>query len=246
MRVIHAGFHKTGTSTIEHFLLRNANVLRPHLEVIATPQLGEVVALAKRYSAAPKPARLSAFAAAFAQAMPPQDRPTLVSCVDLCGGMPGDPGVQDYRAAPALVGAMRAAGPARFAFGVRPGAAWLRSLWMQNLKVHRLTDDLEAFAARFAAVSDLDVQTAALEDASGGSVLRLPLEMGATHPLGLAGPLLELFGLPDISLLPQKPLKVGLRPDMAALLLKMNRSDLSDADLRRTKSDALALMKATQ
>ncbi|MEO0937840.1 MAG: hypothetical protein AAFY38_06775 [Pseudomonadota bacterium] len=244
LRVIHAGFHKTGTSTIEHMLLRNAAQLKPHVAVIAGPQLTEAVRLAKRYSAQPSGGTLEAFADTFAAAMPAPDVPTLVSCVDLCGFMPGHPSTHGHDAFPALVRAMRAAGPARFAFGTRPAADWLRSLWLQNLKVQRLTDDFATFAARFAPISDLNAEAAKLEAAAGGAVLRLPLEAGSAHPLGPAGPLLDLFEVPHEGLELQPALKVGLGDEAAALLLEMNRSGLPDDALRATKSDALALLKA--
>lgn len=244
LRVIHAGFHKTGTSTIEHMLLRNAARLRPYVTVITGAQLTEAVHLAKRYSAQPEAVTLDAFTAAFAAAMPAPDVPAIVSCVDLCGFMPGHPSTHGHGAFPALVRAMRAAGAARFAFGTRPAADWLRSLWMQNLKVQRLTEDHAGFAARFAPISDLDAEAAKLEAAAGGSVLRLPLEDGSAHPLGPAGPLLDLFEVPHAGLEHQPALKVGLGDEAAALLLEMNRSDLPGDALRVTKSDALALLKA--
>jgi len=47
-------------------------------------------------------------------------------------------------------------------------------------------------------------------------------------------------------LIPQMRLKRGITDGTAALRLEMNRSDLPDEELRRTKSDALALLKAAK
>ncbi len=246
LRVIHFGFHKTGTSTIEHMLLRNAKALAGHVEILGAPQLGPVVGLAKRYSGMPSALLLAQFQDAFAAALPPPDRPALISCVDLCGRIPGHPRVSDYSAASTLAGAMLEVCPAQLALGTRDAKDWLRSLWMQNLKVHRVTEDLDSFAARFEQLSDLDAQARRIEAVVNQPILRLPLEAGSAHPLGPAGPLLDLFDLPsDLRnvLEPQSPLKVGMSAEAAAVLLKINRAGLSDAELSRTKSDALSVLR---
>lgn len=243
--VIHPGFHKTGTSTIEHTLLRNAAMLRPYVTVLGRPQLGAAPRLAKIYSSAPDPNKLQQFRQAFAAAVP-RDGPVLVSCVDLIGRIPGHPNVSDYSAVPALLRAMRQVRPVQFAMGLRPPAEWLRSLWSQNLKVHREQRSAEDFAEHMADISDLKAQIAALEADLDAPIISLPLRQGRRHPDGPTGPLLDLFDVPDSTraqMTDQAALKVGLSKGANELLLEMNRSELSDEALRVTKGDALAMLK---
>ncbi|MEM8579344.1 MAG: hypothetical protein AAGF60_15960 [Pseudomonadota bacterium] len=243
--VIHAGFHKTGTSTIEHALMRNAGLLRPYMAVLGRPDLGAAPRLAKVYSDTRRGTHLARFQDAFAAALP-ADGPVLVSCVDLIGRIPGHPNITDYRAAPALLEAMAEVRPAQFAMGLRPPAEWLRSVWAQNLKVHREVRDHTDFAAAFRPIADLEAQLRGIEARLGEKILRLPLRAGGKHPDGPAGPLLDLFDVPDAvrkRMELQVPLKVGLPREANAALLEINRSDLSDDDLRRTKGDALAMFK---
>lgn len=260
--VVHFGFHKTGTSTTEHTLLQHSALLSAHCLVLGNPQLGQAPEWAKRFSARRTGENLARFRSAWDDCLgrlnPAPDQAIVISCVDLIGRIPGHPRVHDYGAGSDLVRSMKdgidACFPnqadAVFFASTRAPDAWLKSLWWQNLKVHRITEDAAEFAARFQPVSDLQAQADTLADAAFPYPLRTgSLEISARHPLGPAGPILDLIDLPqDIraQVRPHKRLKPSLSDDAMDLLLEINRSDMDDTDLAQTKSDVLAVLKATQ
>ncbi len=249
--VLHPGFHKTGTSTTEHMLLRNADIMAQHCQILGNPQLGDAPEWAKRFSTRRDNTSLKAFARAWNAALSSlEDRPAIITCVDLFGRIPGHPQVTDYSATPALLNAMISGLEARFAealdlrvhLSTREPEAWLRSLWFQNLKVHRVTEDREEFGSKFRGLSTFDQK----DYSSKWPISVEPLEKSRAHPLGPAGPLLDLIGLPDDirnQLSPQKPLKVSFSDEGIAVLLDLNRSDLSEDELRAAKNEAIGLLK---
>lgn len=249
--VLHPGFHKTGTSTAEHMLLRNADLLAPYCQIIGNPQLDDAPEMAKRHSTRRDPSSREAFTAAWTKVLAGlDDHPAIISCVDLFGRIPGHPQVSDYAATPILLETMVEGLEARFGaaldlrihLSTRAADAWLRSLWFQNLKVHRITEDLHAFANRFRTLAAFDLS----HYTARWPITVSLLEDSRHHPLGPAGPLLDHVDIPETvrcRLRPQKPLKVSFSDEGIAVLLELNRSDLDDAALRIAKDEAIGLLK---
>lgn len=255
--VLHPGFHKTGTSTTEHTLLSQADMLRDHCGIYGNPQLGDAPQQAKAHSVRRSDQSLSDFATAWKAAVSvlPPDAQAIITCVDLLGRIPGHPRIADYGATPALLSEIVAGLEGHFGqdldlhivLSVRAPQPWLKSLWFQNLKVHRVTEDFDAFAERFAAGADLKAQADQLRDAASAWPLHVTaLEQSKDHALGPAGPLVDLVDLPDdlrARLVPHAPLKVSFSEDAMAVLLDLNRSDLDARDLRAAKRDAMTLLR---
>ncbi len=59
--VIHAGFHKTGTTTVQQTLKAHATVLAPHLQVVLREDMEAVCEAARAYSLAPDEGLLAQF-----------------------------------------------------------------------------------------------------------------------------------------------------------------------------------------
>lgn len=256
MRILlHPGFHKTGTSSLQRGALAALHRLEPFLRLLLTPGMALAARAARRYSAEPTAERLDrvarAFDAALAQFDPADARALLISSEDLCGYLPGLHGVQDYRAAPALVACAAARIRARFDtaqltvwFTTRDPAAWLQSLYWQNLRAQRLTEDADRFCARLAPAADLDRIVTATRDLAGGEVRSSPIETCGAAPCGPLGTALGLLGLGAADPGPLPRHNIGPRA-AAAELLALNRSDLSDEALREAKRAVLRRYRRT-
>lgn len=256
MRVlIHPGFHKTGTTSLQRGAQAQAKVLDGRVRLILPHDLEPVNFAARRYSVGPNVKRKAAFqdaVAEFAGTLDPEDRrPLLISSEHLCGLIPGRKTVRDYGAAPDLVEVFAGAVARHLPgaeltvwFSTRGPRAWLRSVYWQNLRSMRITEDLQDFSNRLETAADLDRIVAAVRARLGGrmAVLSTALEDFGARPLGPLGVALKLLGVSDAGLapLPQQ----NVQPTEAAdLLLALNRSDLDEDDLARAKTDALTLLR---
>ncbi|MEJ1993529.1 MAG: hypothetical protein P8X50_18090 [Maritimibacter sp.] len=256
--IVHFGLHKTGTSTAEATLLDNRDALAPHMHIIGRKTWPDVSDAAKRLSEAPGQEREHAFRQAVDQhlaALPDDGRDICISNVDLSGRLPGHPDVHSYAAPPVLMGLFADAlrrcfgtgAEIRFLVSTRMPDAWLRSLYWQNLKVNRITEDFDAFAARFADTA----RFAPMLDAVAAAIAPFPLtvttlEDSKSTPLGPATPILSAMGVPADTIsrfTPHRRLKVSPDPEWQEVLRDLNGSDLSDQELAEAKSDILALIR---
>lgn len=166
MRVlIHAGFHKTGTTSVQQTLRRNRAALETHLRLLLPEDLDALRSATRAWSATRDPvdAGLVRYEAAeLAQSWDTGDtRPVLIASEDLCGHMPGRKDLDDYAAAPHLLALITQA-----ITEARPQAApqihlttrapddWLRSCHMQHLRAIRITEDADSYVARMAPSAD--------------------------------------------------------------------------------------------
>ncbi|MDT8327425.1 MAG: hypothetical protein RQ750_08590 [Roseovarius sp.] len=251
MRVLlHPGFHKTGTSSLQRGAIAQTDALAPYLRVLLGTDMISATRAARRYSKHQSQVNLMRFSEHFhtaISALAPNDpRAVLISCEDLSGYMPGLCDVDTFDAAPSLMLAASAALQAHFGeavqimirFGTRDSAKWLKSLYWQNLRARRLTDDFDTFRQRFARAADLDRIVASTGDLLGTEVDvgAIALETGAGLRLGPLEVALDLLNIPTASL---PPLRAQNRQpaDGAEALLALNCSDLDDAALKDAKRD---------
>lgn len=256
--LVHFGFHKTGTSTAERTLTMNGGILSKHFDCVTRKSWPDVSLAAKKFSEDQSDKRLQTFEAALAarlRALPPDDDKSLcISNVDLAGRIPGYVGVNDYGAVPVLVGALRKCIVQHFGAEVnlgfmasqRPAADWIKSLYWQNLKVHRLRDDFATFSARFAPVADQTDILNKIRAALGPFSLSTPqLPDSIQNRLGPATPILTAMGLSKgimAALEPAPRLKASMPQEIQQAFLEMNQSDLPDSEVATAKSDALAVL----
>ncbi len=249
--LLHPGFHKTGTSSVQHFLWSNRDALSPHVTPVMLRHLKPVVRMACRFSRSTSPVDLldlvPALDAALAEAGVRPGQGVVVSCEGLLGHLPGWPDVDRYDAAPTLVALLCAYFEERhpdarlqILLTTRDADSWLFSAYRHHLRGHRLTSGPADFADRFAAAADLTGVAADVAAAVGDvPVATLALDDMRQHPLGPGGAVCDLLDLSDATRAALRPVGQGnAGPDegMWHQFLDLNRSQLSDKAVQAEKA----------
>lgn len=259
--IVHTGFHKTGTSSLQSYLHDNRKLLRPHFRFYGKANFLAAGSAARIYGQKPYPWRLRAFRHRFDGFLAQiDDDPVIVlSRETFSGAMPGHRRlfgrqVRNYaRAAVPLGQEIIAALQARFGpdvditflFTLREKEAWIRSVYGHLLRSIHLRDDYAAFRKRFPRLIDL-------EEEAHRIMARLPvdqyhmirLEDYANTPQGPATGLLEYLGVPLDGLPPARRANVGQSKELEAQFLAMNRTSRDKAALKREKDRLLAATAA--
>lgn len=158
--IVHMGVQKTGSTSIQRHLRRNADALAGHL-VVRTPEEGSPMRPLGRaavgYSLAPSDDGARALKLAFREVLdtlPDDDVPVLISHENLAGAMPGNGG--EVRLYPALpqIAALLASGARDFATDfviyTRNQKTWRPSVWAQAVRTDGYTRSLVEFEAETA------------------------------------------------------------------------------------------------
>ena len=163
--IVHAGFHKTGTTSIQKALDTHRAYIADNDAIILRADMMALCEAARAYSVSRSPLDLGIVqyeASVLAEAWPDAGA-VLLSSEDLSGHMPGRRGLRTYVAAPSLARAMadtwQAACPGidiAFVYTTRPAAPWLASCHMQHLRSTRMTLSQDGYAQAFGASADLD------------------------------------------------------------------------------------------
>ena len=246
--LLHPGFHKTGTSSIQHLLWTNRTALAPHAQLRLLRHLKEPARLCMAFSRSHDPLAMLDLAEALAAALDGIDpaRPLILSCEGLSGHLPGWPGVDSYAAAPVTIAYVAGfladwvpEADLRVLLTLRDPESWLHSAWRHHLMGQRLTLDWPAFRDRYRAAADLQASTREIRDALDGlPVDTLDLAEMACHPQGPGGALLARFGLPADALADLIPVgrgNPGPDAELSARFLDLNRSNVQDGTLRAEK-----------
>lgn len=240
--VIHAGFHKTGTTTVQQLLRSNGPVLWPVMALGLRPRLKPILHAARGYSTWRDPFSLMKFSDRFGAyldslGLSPR-RMLCISSEELSGHMPGRDKVPDYGAVPELMAEIARVASARFArldltfyFSTRAADPWLRSAWAEHVKASRMTLDLPDFIDRTGPAADLPAVVDRVRAAvAPHRVVSAALEDTAGLPLGPATPLIDLLRLPPrrrAQIVPvDSPANRRLDDATLAQMLALNRSDL--------------------
>lgn len=249
--VLHAGFHKTGTSTVQTVLRDNRAALKPYLRALLKPGMGDLLPAARGYSTWRDPLTLAKFRRRFEallRAHTGMPRRTLcLSAEELSGHMPGRGALADYTAAPVLATEMAKAlqtilpkTEVMFVFSTRAPDDWLHSAYWEHVKSSSMTLEFGDFAARYARAADLDDIVARVRASQPCPVHSHSLETALTHPGGPAGPVLDLCGVPEAvqSALPRPRANARPAPEVLLALLQANR-DYTDRDRRKAAKQAI-------
>ncbi len=254
--IVHAGFHKTGTSSVQQMLRRGKRPLRPVLRALTKRDMPAMCEAARAYAQTSSPVEMALFAYETAQvfeALDPADaRCVLLSSEDLSGHIPGRRKRLGYPAAPRLmaqlletVGAVWGAAPeVIFYFSTRAPEAWMRSCYAQHLRATRMTDDLATYMDWQRPQSDLSMQVAAIAAAvPSARVEQHALEDTRDLPHGPLTPLLDLAGVPQHirdKLPPPAIVNAALPEPMREALRLLNASIADSEELSRRKQALIA------
>ena len=257
--VVHAGFHKTGTSSVQHMLRANKRPLARALRVFLKPDMTELCEAARAFSATPEDlerALVHYEASRLFGALDPEDaRTVLLSSEDLSGHIPGRQDRMGYPAAPlimkTLADAARATlGPKTdisFYFSTRAPAAWMKSCYAQHVRATRMTMTLEAYEDwQRPAAGLLDAVDAVAEAVEPSRVYSAALEDVAGGPMGPLDPILDILRLkPRLRdrLTAQPPSNTAMPPEVLDALLALNRSDLARPDMRARKEALITAVR---
>lgn len=245
--IVHAGFHKTGTTSLQKTLRKNRAALRPYARIVLRSGIVPLCEAARAFSVSRSEVDLGLVkyeAALLAETLSP-NATVLVSSEDLAGHMPGRRGLRRYDATPrlmsALLYAVRAAQPnadVTLVFTTRAADPWLASCHAQNVRASRMVLSRRDYVRKFRHSADLDAiigQTA--QAVPETDIKRFALET-CNSALGPAQPLLDLAGVPKAvqdSLISLPRANTKPAPEQLRQLLALNRSDLSDAALKDAK-----------
>ncbi|MEP0990888.1 MAG: hypothetical protein ABJG73_15005 [Tateyamaria sp.] len=252
--LIHAGFHKTGTTSVQQTLLHNTRTLRRNFQIFTRKNMTGACEAARSYSASRNMADLLVFTAemtgVFEQVDVQDTRPVIISSEDLSGYMPGRRGLSTYSAAPILMKAITETAnrvfnsqpELIFYFSTREPQSWLRSCYAQHVRVIRITQTLEEYQKEQAASADLGRIIDGVRLAvAPHRVVASSLEDNAPRPLGPLAAVFDALSVPSkirrrLSVLP--PANVSLPQELLNEFLAANQSDLDDATVAKAKTEA--------
>lgn len=211
--IVHAGFHKTGTSSLQDYLRDVRHLLPDDIAVHLKEDFPEAANLAHRYGERPYRWRLLRFARSLRRYLDGVDDRAnhILSWEGFSGIMPGHrrftgPVRNFDRAAVPLAKTIAAELRRRFGPGVditflytlRKPESWLRSVHGHLLRSIRLTEDFDTFRAGFRVPIRLDHEA----DKIGQALAPVPvctswLEQTSLRPEGPAAAVFDLIELPD-------------------------------------------------
>jgi hypothetical protein len=252
--IIHAGFHKTGTTNLQQTLRANRGALRPDIRLVLRPGMVALCASARAYSLSREDYDLGLVkyeAALLVEALEQEMADTIIlSSQDLGGHMPGRHGLHGYGATPhlmrALAIAIKMADPdaaVTFFFTTRAAGPWLRSCYAQHLQSMRMIWGESDYIKRFKTSAELDhVINLVKHEVPEHPVVSATLEDHASRRLGIAEALLDHLEIDAKrrGALAPSALRNAALPDLIrAQMLALNRSDLDPAALKKAKRDLI-------
>lgn len=168
--LIHPGFHKTGTTTVQRSLEVNKPRLAESVRIFLPNDLRALGYSAKRYSSHPTRKKLGDIrekARELCEVLEEgdQQKPILMTCESLSGVLPGRENTWDYSAAPTILDAVTTELKLHFGSGTqilvvystRSPESWMNSVYWQNLRSARITEDFLEFREKLQAGAELDL-----------------------------------------------------------------------------------------
>lgn len=208
--IVHPGFHKTGTTTVQMQLAEARGGWQGRWIVGLRDDMPGVSHNARLFSQSRRGLDLGLMQNALADWFEAQPlagiEGVVVSCEDFAGFMPGRCGAIDYSAAPQLMLAFAEVvtavfGPEldlRFFFSTREMADWLPSVHWQNVRTGTLAESWAQFRARVEGGVNLDTVVERVAAVlAPWPVQAMRLEESRTLAQGPITPILDLMGIPQ-------------------------------------------------
>lgn len=250
--ILHAGFHKTGTSTVQATLRTNRPALKKHVAMRLRPQMKELIHATRGYSTWRDPLTLTKAQLRFEKMLkelPGMPKRTLIiSAEELAGHLPGRGHLDDYSAAPVLLYMMWQSAreifpdtPFEVYLSTRAPDAWLPSAYWEHVKASSMSMEYADFVARYAKAADLAGMAAEIASRMPCPVHSAALETSVGRYLGPTDLLLDLVDIPhDVreTLVPVPPANTRLPQDVLHALLAANRR-YKDRDARSIAKRAI-------
>ena len=255
--VIHAGFHKTGTTSIQQTLKLNRPVLKPVLRSVMRPGMKDLVAAARGFSTHRDTLSRAKFHnrfGSFLYEQPPMRRRVLcLSAEELSGHMPGRPDVPTYSAAVKLAEDMAAGAKLVFPYAelvfyytTRNPQDWLASAYAEQVKSSSMTMGFDEFASRYHEAANLDGIIDQVASTVSARVVQSRLEEMLDDTFGPATRLLDICEVPqEVRDQMTRPEPANRRPDHSVIeaLLEANRTISDKAALKEAKADILSAVR---
>lgn len=257
--VLHAGFHKTGTTSLQVTLDAHRAALAgfAHVETpLGTPHLARAAEAARGFSLTGDAGALQRGMADWVARLPPlEGRHLVVSSEDLVGHIPGRFGLTDYRAAVTTVPAAVAALVERYPgaevvvfLTTRAAGPWLRSVhWQLALHPELLLKE-RRFCKEFAPAADFEAVIRPLGAALKGRarVEAASMESLVARRLAFVDAVYDLLEMPEA-------LRQGLAPTgahkrrtvegLADQFVMLNRARLPPEELTEAKMAMRSMMR---
>lgn len=254
--IVHAGYHKTGTTSLQDFMAANRETLAPVLAYYGKMEFLGAGADARIYAQRPYPWRLARFRRSlrkFLKSIPDHEL-IVLSRETFSGGMPGHHQVggalmtsyfgPSLKLAHAIIAELRRrfgeSVEITFFYTTRAREAWIRSVYGHLLRSIRLTEDFETFRGHFPALASPAEEAQRM----AGALAPIPVAIAALEDWGHtaegpAGALLDLARVPGdlrARLTPVARANEGQTPEIQAAFLDLNRQAMSKSALREAKA----------
>ena len=252
--VLHAGFHKTGTSTVQQVLRANRSVLQPEVAVRLKGQMTDLMHATRGYSTWRDPLTLAKATTRFGAVLDglvlmPR-RVLVISAEELSGHMPGRAKLADYSAAPILLQRFSEEISARFpkaeqviCFSTRDPDAWLKSAYWEHVKSSSMMLDYDTFIDTYRYAADFEHIIALVRNSVNVDVYDIPLEACSDLPLGPADPLLDFCDISNelrMKLIPVPAKNQRMDDAVLLALLAANRAYADRVERKAAKQFILA------
>jgi hypothetical protein len=257
--ILHAGFHKTGTSSIQATLRENRVALKQHAALRLRWHMQKLISATRGYSTWRDPLTLIKVQDRFETLMndlPGMPRRTLIiSAEELAGHLPGRGDLDDYSAAPVLlytfweiITKRYPAAEVLIYLSTRAPEPWLKSAHWEHVKASNMTLDVDAFRERYHAAANLDDMVSEIASRVPCPVHHAALEDCRDLPLGPANPLLDLCDLPlslRAELVAPPPANMRLGDDVLAAMIEANKTHTSPDARNAAKAAILTEARRT-
>ncbi|MEO1312915.1 MAG: hypothetical protein AAFV27_03450 [Pseudomonadota bacterium] len=233
--ILHAGFAKTGTTTLQMFMVNNRVALEPHVRFYSQKRYVQAADACRRTYKRPRnPYYRLRFAISMLRFLFSVDakdpRPIVISYEGFAGQMPGVPGFTTFSQAPQLAQTLVRLAKIRFGrhaditlvYTTRAREPWIRSAYFLVLRHRPLTDDFKTFAANLPEAPGFDHQVERVRQAVEPiPVVSERLENLSKARFGPAQIILDLLEVPAPVLDRLNPAKTLNRSVSPALLERM-------------------------